>query len=345
MADEKKSPMTLVHEASCDGDVLSVVSDHATHQTFVGGAHGQIALLDLAGEAKFPVSWAAHVSFVSSLVLTADQLISAGSDHRVIWWDRETHRPIRINEDHPRWVRGLTLSPDRHLLASVCDDMVCRLWETATGSLVRELRGHELVTPKFLRSKLYCCAFSPNGQQLATADQLGQIVVWEVASGATLARFKAPHFYTQDTNGHGYGGIRSLAFSPDGKWLAAGGNRAGDTSTIGGSKPLIRVYDWATGQQSHEWTPAGNFFFERVAFHPRGDRLLGAGGAGDGQQLVWFDLTTKEVAQQQASPMLVFDMTLSEQADVLITVGRKDAKGHIIQWAIDPTISGTPNEA
>lgn len=330
-------PLTLkvVRELSFDGDLLSVVRVPETHQLFVGGAHGQISHLDLDAESPILRTWAAHLSYVSSLVLTSDRLISAGSDHRVIWWDRESSRPLRISDDHPKWVRCLTLSPDQRLLASVCDDMVCRLWDAGSGELVRELHGHEQRTRKFLTSKLYYCVFSADGRHLATADQVGQMVIWEVATGQPLARLLAPHFFTHDTNGHGYGGIRGLAFSPDGRLIAACGNQAGDTSTIGGSKSLIQVYDWASGDQTHDWNIGGNFFYERVLFHPNGRWLLGVGGAGSEQKIVVFDLTSKESLHQEVSPMLIFDGALSEQGDTLLTVGRKDAKGHLIQWALD----------
>jgi len=332
---EPTSPLQLRHEAACDNDLLSVAWDPATRQVFVGDTVGQIAELDLTAESKFKSTWAGHVSFVSSLVLTSDQLISAGSDHRVIWWDRHSHRPLRIHDQHPQWVRALAISPDHRLLASTCDDMVGRIWETATGKLLHELRGHELLTPKAFRSKLYYCAFSPDGRVLATSDQIGTVIVWDVASGTAVIKIHAPHFFTHDTNGHGYGGIRSVAFSPDGKLLAVAGNQAGDTSTIGGSKSLIRIFDWSSGQQTHEWTSGGNFFYERIAFDGEGKRLLGAAGAGDGQQFVWFSLESKEVAAQQASPMLVFDMAMSVLEKQLLAVGRKDGRGYVAQWGLE----------
>ncbi|MDA0660219.1 MAG: hypothetical protein O2931_08745 [Planctomycetota bacterium] len=337
MTDSTKLQLRPVGEISCEGDLLSIVRDSSTGNLFVGGARGQIATLDLATEPKFLSTWAAHVSHVSSLVLAGEYLISAGSDHRVLWWDRESHRPIRINEEHPQWVRCLAISPQQNVLATVCDDMLCRTWDIDSGKLIHELRGHELLTPKFHRSKLYTCAFSSDGSRLATADQIGRICVWDHETGKLLSQIEAPHFFTHDTNGHGYGGIRGLAFSPNGQQIAACGNQAGDTSTISSSKSLIRIFDWASGRQTHECTTGGNFFYERVLFHPNGNALFSAGGAGSDQKVVLYDLLSNSVTHQQPTPMLVFDMQLSENAETLFSVGRKDQKGHFTKWVIEPT--------
>jgi len=332
----------IVQEVSYPGDLLSVVRTPAPSQFFVGGALGRIALIDLEAETKVVSSWAAHVSYVSSLTLAGDRLVSAGSDHRVIWWDRESLRPLRIVDDHPKWVRALACSPDGHLLATACDDMACRLWEAASGKLVRELRGHAPLTAEFLASKLYCCTFSPDGRLLATADQVGRIIVWEVATGKQLQSLQTRLFFTHDTNGHGYGGIRGLAFAPDGVQLAASGNQAGDTSTIGGSKSLIQVYDWTSGELTCDWNTGGNFFYERAMFHPAGKWLVGIGGAGTEQKIAFFDPATKESLHQEPSPMLAFDGVLGESAEFLLTVGRKDNQGHLIQWALD-AVDGGPH--
>ena len=88
MTSEPSLQFKSVREYSCDGDLLSVVRIPETNQLFAGGSHGQIMHIDLAPETPVVSSWPAHVSYVSSLVLTNDQLISAGSDHRLIWWDR-----------------------------------------------------------------------------------------------------------------------------------------------------------------------------------------------------------------------------------------------------------------
>ena len=327
-------------EVSLVGDFLSVAPDSESGQLFVGNNAGKVYQIDLAAcDNSLPAVIEAHISFVSSLTIAGDYLISAGSDHRLVWWERRTREKVREFEGHPQWIRQIALSPDGAILASVCDDMVGRLFDSQTGELVRELRGeHELLNPYHLRSKLYSCVFSPDGCHIATADQAGRMVVWEVSTGKKVSRVESPLFCTWDTNGHTYGGIRSIDFSPDGRLLAAGGNLAGDTSNVSGSKALIQIYNWKSGEQTHDFRD-GNFFFERIKFHHRNEWLLGAAGAGSEQKLVFFDLDKKVIAHQMDSGMLTFDLVLGNASTTLFTVGRRgtstvDTKGTLVEWSM-----------
>jgi WD40 repeat protein len=330
--------LRLVSEISRSGDFLSVACDTTTNDVFVGNTMGKIYRLRPGRDDPFPRVIDAHVSFVSSLVVTGDYLISAGSDHRLLWWDRKTHDRVREVEGHTQWIRHLALSPDGARVASVCDDMVARLFDTRTGSIIHELRGgHEVFTSYGLLSKLYACAFSRHGKYVATADQMGFMVIWETSSGRQVAKVEVPLFYTYDTNGHTYGGIRSIDFSPDGKFIAAGGNLGGCTSTISGSKAMVQIYDWGTGEQTHDMRVGGNFFYERVRYHHEGTWLVGAGGAGSGQKLVFFDLAKKEIAHAVNLGMLTFDLELSGKSDTIYVAGRRGVSnagtnGTLVKW-------------
>jgi WD40 repeat protein len=212
---------------------------------------------------------------------------------------------------------------DGQTVASVADDMVCRLWDAGSGKLLRELRGHQEQTPHHFPSMLYACAFSPDDRHLATADKVGHIVVWEAASGKPVATLEAPGMYTWDPvqRIHSIGGIRSLAFSPDGRQLAAGGiGRIGNIDHLDG--PVrVEVFDWQKGERTHE-LPSGGYkgLVERLAFHPRGDWLLGAGGANDGFVL-FFDLKAKKILRQEKVAMHVHDVALAEEAETIYLAG------------------------
>ncbi len=97
------------------------------------------------------------------------------------------------------------LSPDGKRLAQGCADHTLRLWNVETGKEEHGLAGHE----NFIR----CIAFSPNGRWLASAtDGLGieyELFLWDVATGVMSER-RNPG-----------GSIDSLAFSPDGEELFA----------------------------------------------------------------------------------------------------------------------------
>src|SRR4029077_378060 len=184
----------------------------------------------------------------------------------------------------------IAVSPDGKTVASVADDMVCRLWEPATGKMVRELRGHTEKTPHHFLSMLYACAFTPDGRHLATGDKTGHIAIWDVESGKQETTLEAPVMYTWDPvqRRHSIGGIRSLAFSPDGKQLAVGGmGKVGNIDHLEG-KARVEGFDWASGKQTAEF-PGDKFagLVNRLAWAPDGSWLLGAGGAGEGYFLFY----------------------------------------------------------
>ena len=68
------------------------------------------------------------------------------------------------------------------------------------------------------------CLFS-GWHSPATADRIGEILLWELPSGKLLQKMSAPAMYTWDEvqRLRSIGGIRSLAFSTDQQTLAVGG--------------------------------------------------------------------------------------------------------------------------
>ena len=149
---------------------------------------------------------------------TGKTLVTGGYDGRLIWWGvaDETPKPVRIVEGHKGWVRAVAISPDGSLLASVGNDLAVRLWNMSDGKLVREMSGHE--------SHIYNVAFHPNGKDLATGDLMAHLFHWEVATGKKVRTWQAESLQKFDkTFIATLGGFRGMAFSPDGKFVAASG--------------------------------------------------------------------------------------------------------------------------
>src|SRR5437764_264323 len=92
--------------------------------------------------AKFePKELFAHESYVTGVALAGKTLVTGGYDGKLTWFDTDTGKPIRTIEAHAKWIRKVIASPDGKLVASVADDMVCKLWDVASGKVVHELRG------------------------------------------------------------------------------------------------------------------------------------------------------------------------------------------------------------
>jgi len=305
-------------------DVLfSVAREPGSSRLLLGSSDFKVYDIDVSAEQPEAKEMSGHESYVSGVALAGDTIVSGSWDGKLIWWKADSHEKLRTVDAHDRWIRNLAASPDGKLVASVADDMVCRLWDVASGEKRKELRGHEAETPHHYPSMLYAVAFAPDGKHLATGDRVGHVVVWDIESGKQVATLETPVMYTWDPRArrHSIGGIRSLAFSPDSKQLAVGGmGQVGNIDHLGGLA-CVEVFDWQQSEQTHEF-PGDKFkgLVEHLAFHPQGEWLLAAGG-DHGGFTKFFDLEKKSVITQDKAPMHVHSVAMNEQGDTLYAAG------------------------
>jgi WD40 repeat protein len=290
---------------------------------YFGGADFGVYEADLLAEKPEPKKLYAHESYVTGVPGAGTAIVSGGYDGKLIWWDTPNQSVVRTVAAHAKWIRKVVAAPDGTRVASVADDMLAKVWEAATGKVVHELKGHKERTPHDFPSMLYACAFSPDGKYLATGDKTGHVVVWDVKTGKSLTTLDAPTMYTWDPvqRLHSIGGIRSLAFSPDGKLLAVGG--IGKISNIDhlDGKARVEVFDWQAGKLAVEF-PGDKFngLVEALAWAPDGAWLLAAGGANEGF-LLFFDVAAKKTLRQEKLTTHLHDAALSPAGDSFVAVG------------------------
>lgn len=311
-------------ELSREDILLSIARVPESERVFFGSSDGNVYALDCAAEKFAPFAMAGHTSYVTGMALAREQLVSGSYDGQLIWWNTATRESVRTIKGHDKWIRDVQASPDGKLIASVGDDMVCRLWDAESAKLKHELRGHEPLTPTNFSSMLYTCAFSADGKLLATADRVGHIVVWDVVAAKSIGTIEAPELYTWDGKQRirSIGGVRSLAFSPDAKLLAAGGiDHVGNVDGLS-AKARVDLFRWEKKEHLGAIKAEKNGLIEFLAFHPKDAWLLSAGGESKGH-LGIIDPAERKFASESEAPMHIHKLVFDETHQRLFAAGHK----------------------
>ena len=168
----------------------------------------------------------------------------------VLVFDLETGKMLwRVAGGSTGFIRDLAFSPDGQTLATADNTSTITIWDSRTGGVRRQLRGHNRLVSYL--------AFSPDGTKLASASWDSTVVVWDLVDSHAMTRLQ----------GH-MRSVLSVAFSPDGRRLA--------TSS---EDQTVRLWDVETGQEVltlHGHTD----IVPTVAFSPDGNRLATAGADG-----------------------------------------------------------------
>ncbi len=155
-------------------------------------------------------------------------------------FDAGTGLPLFDPLIHAGDLTSATFSPDCRLILTTSRDDA-RLWDLATGQLVRALREHALPP--------HAGGFSPDGAVVWTRTSK-ELRVWETASGTLLA----PPMVVR--------GRGAALWSPDGRWLAGfddkQGIRAWDLAP--GARPLTEMRVLAQLLSAHRLTSEGTLY-------------------------------------------------------------------------------------
>lgn len=304
---------------------LSLARMPSSSRLFLGASDGKVYDVDVLAEKPEWKALEGHSSYVTGVALANGNqtLVSGGYDGKLIWRKVENGEVIRTTEAaHGKWIRKVIVSPDGKRVVSIGDDMMGRVWDAESGNKIHELKGHEERTPNHFPSMLYAACISADSRLLATGDKVGRVVIWDLATGSKLASLDAPGFYTWDPKEriHSIGGIRSLAFSPDGQRLAIGGiGRIGNIDHLDGPA-RVELFAWEQNEKLHEFLGDGKGLITSLVFGPEGKWLLGAGG-DNGGLVQLYDLEAKKVAKSEKAPMHIHALARAENSETLFAAG------------------------
>ena len=178
---------------------------------------------------------------------------------------------LRATIECERECSTVAFSPDGKCVAGGSRDAT-RIWDISSGKVLATFR--DPVVEKRLQPVAAACslAFSPDGKVLAIGagnHEAPEVRLWDVATGKNTLTLKSqawPRDPSESVNGPRV--FRSVAFSPDGTILAAGGGYGPHGET--------RLWDATTGRNWGE-LPGSSWEINSVAFSPDGKLLASAG--------------------------------------------------------------------
>jgi hypothetical protein len=153
-------------------------------------------------------------------------LVSCGTDRTLRIWDVATRglvrtMPVRAGDRHVADINWVAYARDGRSLVTASDDATVKLWDPDTGRLRGTLTGHE--------REVVAALFTADGRGIVSGSRDHTLILWDVATGRALRRVDS------DVEE-----VESLALSPDGCLLGAGGSHG------------VALFDLGTGSGSTE---------------------------------------------------------------------------------------------
>jgi eukaryotic-like serine/threonine-protein kinase len=298
------------------------------------GGNDGMRLWDVRLRRELPLQGAAISNRVSSVAFSPDGnwLASAEAGRAVRIWAVKTTHQAAPTVLQSRGAGRLAWSPDSRLLVNVVwgdraekGSSRFRVWDVLTrqefarGDLAPEIGMAPSPNYSFRRAGgtggPLSVGYSPTGTAIAAGTQDGRVILWDPSSRGIIRSFPT---------GAGY--VWSVAFSPDGRLLASGGD------------PSVRVWDTSTGAAITNLAGHARDL-SSLAFSPDGRRI--ASGSDDQTVKLWNTSTWQLEATLRGHIKNVSAVAFSRDGQTLVT-GSDD--GTVKLWNLGIPEEITPVE-
>jgi len=248
------------------------------------------AIVWTTATAKAGPPFTGHAGPVYAAAFSPDgkSVVSGGYDNRVLIWEPDHLRPFdypavvsggtnppppfRALEGHTGPVHAVAVSagvsadgkPIPKLVLSGSNDNAIKLWDFASGKLIKTLRGHG--------GWVDSAVFAPDGHSVLSASQDNGIKLWSI-SGYEEVRVLQGRVLQGHTDA-----VLSAATSRDSKRIVTASRDR-----------TAKMWDFASGKMLQDFEEGHDYLASTAAFFPDGKRLLTA--AADNTTRTW-DVTT-----------------------------------------------------
>ena len=279
-------------------------------------------------------------------------LATSSADRRIVLWQVATGQPLRVLTGHQNIVLGLRFSADGSTLYSTSRDNTLRAWDVASGATLRVFQGHEAglwsvalapagadgahawavtaandgtlrrwplapaaaptaaghwawatVGEKAAKS----AAIAPDGRWAVVGLEDGTLRLHALPDGKVLGEVEQAHSQS----------VKRIAFSPDARTLASGGNE--------GVAKLWAIHSEARGSAGQvprlklrHTLKAHTALVHAVSFSPDGQRLATASYDG---HIGLFDVATGQGSTQKAHEAQALSVSFDATGRWLLSSG------------------------